>query len=557
VFKPCKTISKNGKTQRLESPVYWARYRDSNGKRRCHGLRLPNGSKVTDKTVAEKLLRDIVQNVERRSAGLIDRGVESAAMPIRIALADYVRTIRGRGRCYRYVQHVCRSSKRLFELAGIERLAQFTAANIERGIATLARQTFKERKAGPVAFTLSPKMLNEYRAAAFGFGQWATVTAELIDSNPVTKVSRREVRGDIRKVRRALTIDEAYRLLGVCGPRRLFYAVQLWSGLRVAETKALAWLDIDLDGDRPCIRLRAATTKAKRGDVLPLHRDLAKMLAAARGDDDTPGRVFATVPKLDTFKKDLGRAGIDVGDAQGRTVDRHACRTTFVSMLAACGVSDSGQRALARHADVSVTGRYRDARLLDLWADVNQLPPIRWTEPQTEALRATGTDGKKVVPKSAQLNGRSGPKLAQAVHIPNRVTVPCHTDLSLQNKGKTAILTCNQRSATDAKRARAAGSNPVAPNHRKSCCRRELRVYPCEARRGFNQAESYTGYTIPFGRLNRESQICIIESCPQVSKAASAEALGPGVRRDQGPTHLPWSLRHRRKPRSVPAHPQW
>ena len=44
----------------------------------------------------------------------------------------------------------------------------------------------------------------------------------LLDRNPVTAVQRRRQReSDIRKIRRALTVDEAYRLLGVAGPRRL------------------------------------------------------------------------------------------------------------------------------------------------------------------------------------------------------------------------------------------------------------------------------------------------------------------------------------------------
>lgn len=87
----------------------------------------------------------------------------------------------------------------------------------------------------------------------------------------------------MRKVRRSLTVDQAYRLLSVCGPRRMFYSMALWSGLRMAELGALRWGDLHLDGDRPAIRLRPETTKNRQGSELPLRADLAVMLQDAKG----------------------------------------------------------------------------------------------------------------------------------------------------------------------------------------------------------------------------------------------------------------------------------
>lgn len=96
-----------------------------------------------------------------------------------------------------------------------------------------------------------------------------------MQANPAERIAVRNESADRRKERRALTIDEAYRLLDVAGPRRPFYAVQLWTELRVNETRSLEWRDVLLDDARPVIQLRAATTKAKRADELPLHSALS------------------------------------------------------------------------------------------------------------------------------------------------------------------------------------------------------------------------------------------------------------------------------------------
>lgn len=100
------------------------------------------------------------------------------------------------------------------------------------------------------------------RFGAVLFVEWAVKVARILERNPVAAITRRNEAEDTRKERRALTVDEGYRLLAVSGPRRLFYSVQLWTGLRVGEAAAMEWRDLELDSDRPCIRLRAATTKA-------------------------------------------------------------------------------------------------------------------------------------------------------------------------------------------------------------------------------------------------------------------------------------------------------
>ena len=190
----------------------------------------------------------------------------------------------------------------------------------------------------------------------------------------------------------------------------MFYRTQMLSGLRVGELRALQWRDLDLDSDEPAIIPRAETTKSKRSDPIPLHRELADALRQMRPPFAQPtDRVFRTVPTLTTFKADLRRAEIPIADDQGRTLDRHALRTTFVTWLSSDAKADlrTAQR-LARHTDVRLTlGTYTDVRLLDHHGAINRLPSLD-PAPDRSQARATGTYGAAedvvvlpVVPTSA------------------------------------------------------------------------------------------------------------------------------------------------------------
>ncbi|MBI1826524.1 MAG: tyrosine-type recombinase/integrase [Planctomycetes bacterium] len=224
--------------------------------------------------------------------------------------------------------------KWLIEHAGINRLAEFNEDRIDKGLSALANMN------------LAPRTVNMYRTHVLSLAEWAIKVARIINRNPVESVHRRDESADIRKVRRSLSTDEAYRLLRVAGPRRLFYVVQIWTGLRLKETAALEWRDLDLDPQQPGIRLRAATTKAKRMDTIPLHSGLVPLLKAVKPSLRAPtDRVFSHTPSLRSFKGgyhgkgkkrrftrgDLQRAGIPLADSQGRSIDRHALRTTFIS----------------------------------------------------------------------------------------------------------------------------------------------------------------------------------------------------------------------------------
>ena len=427
VYRKTKAVIRGGKRRTVKAGFYRARYRDARGELQDHVLVLPNGQRIKEKSVAEAEIDKILRRVERQAAGLIDSTVEAASLPIRSVVARFIRHLRGSGVGRRHISQVVSYLKWMIEHADMRRLADFNVEKLDRALHTVA------------AKGRSPRTVNVYRQCAHALGEWA-IAIDLLDRNPVAKIKRRDERADTRKVRRSLTADEAYKLLKVAGPRELFYAVGLWTGLRVAETLALEWRDLDLDPQRPALRLRAATTKAKRADVLPLHQDLMVALASAKPPFAAPtDRVFKTAPRLKTFKRDLGRAGIPFEDDQGRTVDRHALRTTFISWLGFYGVDPRAQVMLARHTPQGITFKhYQDFSLFDLWADIGKLPPIRPTTVAQDTERATGTDGAVARPVALRL-GREGVKQSATGRIDTGVPSPHQQEKGLQNKRKTAF----------------------------------------------------------------------------------------------------------------------
>ena len=89
-----------------------------------------------------------------------------------------------------------------------------------------------------------------------------------------------------------------------------------------------------------------------------------------------------------------------------------------------CGVDPRAQIILARHAPAGVTLRhYQDFSILDLWAEICKLPPMRAEAIEAQEARATGTDDRHsptpsgVVLPVVQQPGRMGVKVAASGRI--------------------------------------------------------------------------------------------------------------------------------------------
>lgn len=174
------------------------------------------------------------------------------------------------------------------------------------------------------------------------------------------------------KRRRALLPAELQQLLtceAIPAERRRVYGILAYTGLRAGELAQLTWSNVD-ERNR-IINVPASVAKSGMDEAIPVSsRVLASLLTGNTGSllvakiGDSLGR---------TYRSDLSLANISRTDGRGRVTVLHGLRHTFRSMLGAAGATTDESRALMRHADPSVTGRYMDDALLDLRAVVERI----------------------------------------------------------------------------------------------------------------------------------------------------------------------------------------
>ncbi len=219
--------------------------------------------------------------------------------------------------------------------------------------------------------------------------------------------------------------------------RALIYKTLVLTGLRKGELASLTVGQVVLDADTPYLVLDAADEKNRQGSTIPLRADLAADLRrwladrAKAAQDATRGpmghalRLPTAGPMLPTdtlvfavphglvkiLDRDLvtagiarrvelasGKWGIDKRDERGRTVDVHALRHTFGTLLSKGGVAPRTAQAAMRHSTIDLTMNvYTDPKLLDVAGAVESLPalPIVAEDGQCDSARiaasATGT----------------------------------------------------------------------------------------------------------------------------------------------------------------------
>ena len=328
-------------------------------------------------------------NYRQPAAGVlaVDSGQLSA--PLSEHIAAYVADLERAGRSAKHYELVNTRLENIVAGCGWETLRQVLPDSMSRYLMGLKRDGF------------AAKTQNKYLAVAKAFCNWC-VSNNRLAGNPLASVSKIE---HVEKVyeRRALTLEEARRFIEHAGPRRLVYLFALSSGLRRPEIGQLQWGDVRIGPDEktPYIALRASTTKARRADTLPLRDDIADELRAIMPADAQPTeKVFASVPKMATFKRDLERAGIKHCDGAGRVIDYHALRVSYGTMLAKAGVAPRVAMELMRHTDMRLTmGIYTDPRILDTSRAVDTLPSLSDRPEdgrQRTATLKTGTDDMPV-----------------------------------------------------------------------------------------------------------------------------------------------------------------
>jgi integrase len=168
----------------------------------------------------------------------------------------------------------------------------------------------------------------------------------------------------------------------------------------------------DFASEPPTLTVQAANSKRRRIDVIPLRADFAQfvrqwMEGRRYLNLDAPLLMIRGKHTAEMLRKDLARARDEWIDkaatpgekaqrekssfltyvnAEGRVVDFHALRQTFITNLSRAGVSPKMAQSLARHSDINLTMNvYTMVNVSDQAAAVESLPPLPGI-PQMPAL---------------------------------------------------------------------------------------------------------------------------------------------------------------------------
>lgn len=429
---------------RVESSTFIAKYRDGSNL----VVEVPTGCRTED--AARQVLADLERQAERQRAGLITaseaRTAEHLGRPIGEHVEAYLNALTASGSVEHHRRNVRIYLKRLGEDCGFARLADLTRDTLEGWLAT-------ESKRGR-----SARSRNTHRASAVAFAGWCVETGRLM-VNPFKGVPKADEKSDPRRQRRAMTEDELTRLLDVArrrpllealtvrkGQRKgeayanvrpevrrqldtlgqeraLIYKTLVLTGLRRGELASITVGQLHLEGPTPGIELKAGDAKSREAAYLPLRSDLAADLAQwltdrlewIRDEARAAGRPLPvrlpdhdrlfTVPValVKILDRDLKLAGIPKRDERGRTLDVHAFRHTFGTLLSKGGVPLRTAQAAMRHSDPSLTANvYTDPKLLDIGGALDALPALPLdSSTGTESQRATGTAPSFVAPTVA------------------------------------------------------------------------------------------------------------------------------------------------------------
>ncbi len=411
--------------KRSDRGPWIAAWFDHDGKRRERSTR------TSDKAAAERILAKRCADAALRREGVIDPRAEGvsrqAQRPIEEHLGEWRSALEAKANSPKRVAVACRRALRI-----ITECRFTTLADVDAGRVNSFMQRLRDEDA-------APRTINGYLQALRQFLRWAVAESRL-GANPLASVGTVRVVGQTRN-RRPLAVDELARLIEAaeCGPtyrglngadRAMLYRLATGTGFRAAELASLTPASFDLDADPPAVTVKAAYSKRRRDDRQPIRPDLADLLRPWLALRPPSGPLLDLPDKLPPMlRADLRRArawwikavGDRAGrrerrgsdflrdrDRDGRLVDFHALRATFITLLVKSGASVKEAQELARHSDPKLTlNTYTRLGVHDLAGALARLPAATPDRPELDALRATGTDGAAAPTTSSTASSRS------------------------------------------------------------------------------------------------------------------------------------------------------
>ena len=459
------SVYRKARDKKRTGASWYVAYVDEHGKRR-------NLKGCPDKQATEAMARKLESEAELRRRGVIDPRADvqarHEARPLAGHLADWHAFMIGKGSTAKHADLSKNRATRVAELAKAGRLSDLTPSRVQAALKAV-------RDDGG-----SLRSVHHYTRVIKGFSRWAwrdgrireDLLAHLTSPNPDQ---------DRRHERRALSADEQARLvraaeagrvvMRLAGPdRAMLYRIALGTGFRAAEIRSLVGRSFDLDGSPPTITVAAAYSKHRRDDVQPIRVDLAEVLRPWLAARPAEGPVFGAM-SLHTnlmIQADLEVAGIAYRDADGRVVDFHALRHSFVTALARSNAPVKVVQTLARHSTPALTlGVYSHVGIHDQSAALAALPDQPGADgPAREAARlaATGTGPgpiREALGKRAP--GGEGQELADVVAMIRQGPGPSLVEEPGHNLGVTTDLSGPVGPSRALSERRGRDSNPRDP----------------------------------------------------------------------------------------------
>ena len=357
----------------------------------------------TDLEVTRHYAMEVSRRLERRRLGLVtaaDRKLaEAEARPLTDHAGEFRDWLVSKGKTAKYAGEVHSRLLKLTAGCGFARVSDLSRS-VAQGWVGEQRD---ERD-------WSAETSNKYLKDAKHFWKWLK-KEDRAAGHPLEFLALFNVEADRRHVRRALDPVEFAALVAaarvgavygmdngdVSGPdRAVLYQVAAYTGLRAKELASLTPESFDLDA--ATVTVRAAHSKHRRTDVLPLRADLVALLRPWLEGRPRTRRLWRLPDKCSLMiKADLAAAGVPYETPAG-TADFHALRHTFITNLGRqADVSMKTVQQLARHSDIRLTARYMHMTRHDELAALGglpALPPARRDDDQDgQQQLATGTDG--------------------------------------------------------------------------------------------------------------------------------------------------------------------
>lgn len=331
----CKRLA-DGSVRQVSSTWSW--------RQRANGKLKDRPTGCTDKTAAMSVVAGWQRQSELIKSGLITKDEsERSQMPVKLvrdAVEEYLSYQAAKGVTAAWIADQRRFMARLVKDTNTKTVPEL--ADRMPGWIT------------DVTGELSPRNINAHVGTVISLLRWAMTRSDIqVDVTKVARIKKVSERIPTRP-RRAMTEDEFQRLVSTAPPDRVIvYKIARGTGFRRGEIGKLSVTDFDYEART--LRLMARSAKNGTAATQPISQTLADEIRQHIGSRTSGPLVKISKSIGHRLSHDLKAAAITKIDNEGRSVDFHSLRRTFVTSVVASGVDVRTAQELARHKTVGMT----------------------------------------------------------------------------------------------------------------------------------------------------------------------------------------------------------